>query len=498
MGKKISVPDQQPWQPSLSQPATQKQIQLPSSDWQPLPGILAPIAQKMFKGENRLDRFAIDDTYATETKNLTSSEYPALSVRPGYTRLGAAFAARILGLDAWKESEIHAISNGNWYSWNGSAWSASLASGLSTTANWSFCNFKGAYADFNLIGSNGVVVKKYDGAAVSDLGNAPAGGNFIDTHDNRLYCAVKNLVYFSALNIADDWSDTDPYVGSGAIKINDDSGKDIVGLKAGSEHLLTFFPHSSYELFGTGPDDMRMMPVAQDIGLLSNQCVVSVGGVLYWADANRIYRYTGGSRPQFDFSLPVQWYLDTMNAANRAKCCAGTNGKKFYFSLPSGTATDPDTTLEYDPQFGIWNVWKDIAPLYWAMSGNVLYFGDKDGGVNQVGGTTDSGTAIAWKWVSVPFGSRIAAQDIRWYRMWIIADIPVGSTCNVYLSALDEGDTDWTLASSVTADAGMQKKRIIVPVDTIANAGWIRVKFEGTGPVHIHEFDRQQRELPII
>jgi len=50
------------------------------------------------------------------------------------------------------------------------------------------------------------------------------------------------------LNLTEDWSDTDPYVGSATIRINDESGNNINGLKAGTEHLLTFsrMPHMNY------------------------------------------------------------------------------------------------------------------------------------------------------------------------------------------------------------------------------------------------------------
>src|SRR5690606_19805254 len=126
------------------------------------------------------------------------------------------------------------------------------------------------------------------------------------------------------------------------------------------EHLLTFFPGSVYELYGTGPDDYRMIRIAEDIGLLSDQCVATVGGVIYWADDNGIYRYTGGSRPRKDFSLPVQHYIDNMNKEYKHKCCAGTDGKRLYISLPYGSTQEPNVTLQYDPEFsGIWYVWDD-------------------------------------------------------------------------------------------------------------------------------------------
>lgn len=472
-------------------------IVIPPVNYESLPGMIPPIAQKAFKGINKLDPFSIDETFSTDTKNLTSSGFPSLKTRPGYTLLGSVFAARILGLGLWKESELHAISNANWYKWSGSAWSASLLAGISTTANWSFCNFKGGFADYNLIGSNGSMIKKYGGGAITDLVGAPAGGNYVDTHDNRVYCAKDNFVHFSALRLAEDWTDPDPYVGAGATPIETASGRNIIGLKAGAGHIVSYLPNSTHELYGTGPDDYRLVPIANDIGLISNQCVVNIAGVLYWLHETGIYRYTGGVRPKKDFSLPVQYYVDGINQTYKAKCSAGTDGKRLYISIPYGAATEPNITLEYDPEFsGIWYVWENFTALAFANSASAWYQGDSAGKVMQMGGTTDNGTAISWRWVSVPFGSRLAAQNIRWHKMWIRATVPIGSTCSIYLSKLPEGDTDWVLVKTMIPSASLQKQKAMINIASMADANYLRVKFEGSGPIAIHEFDRQSREMP--
>lgn len=473
-------------------------IKTKTTIWDTLDGVLLPQAVKMWTGVNRLDRFSIEKTFFSDVKNLTSRKYPAASVRPGYSQVGSTFAARILGLGTWKDTELHAISNGSWYRYTGGTWGSALASSLSTTANWTFCNFKGGFTDYNLLATNGVdAPKKYDGTTISDLSGAPAGGKYVDTHDNRVYMALGNQVYFSALSLAEDWSDTDPFVGAGAVPIETEAGKDIIGLRAGTGHLLAFYPRSTWELYGTGPDDFTMVNIANDIGLLSDQAVANVGGILYWADRYAIHQYRGGARPKRDFSQPVQYYINNLNGANASKACAGTDGQRFYLALPVGDSTEPDTILEYDPEFsGVWYVYEDISPLNFANAGYSLYWGDSAGKVMQLGGTDDDGSAISWRAVSVPFGSRIGAQNVRWYKLWVIVVLPIGSTCHLYLSGSDEGDSDWTLVKTLTPKSGTQKQKVIIPVGTVADAGWIRFKLEGTGPADIHEFDYQQRELP--
>jgi hypothetical protein len=466
-------------------------INVPERNWAPM-GVLSPQSIRQFKGENTLDAFSIEKTYGTRAQNVTGSEFPGMSTRPGNTAVGTVRSGRILGLGVWKDNELHAIANGTWSRYTSGAWS-DIATGLNTSAPWSFCNFQGNLAGINLLAANGVdPIKRWDGTSVSSLTDAPSNGNYIDQHDNRVYAAEGNTVHFSALRKADDWTTVDD---AGTIVVETNNGETINGMKAGSRHLMVFKPSSIHELWGTGPLNYQMTTVASDIGLLSNQCVTVIQGIPHWMDTNGIYRY-GGSRPTKDFSLPVKAYIDGLNKNVKEKACAGTDGKNLYVGIPYDTATDPDTILEYNNDFQLWTVWKSLSPLHFAqMSGN-WYFGDTAGYVRQIGGTTDNGTAITYDWVSAPFGGGSLAQKLQWYRMWYVCDVPAGSTMNVYLSPSAEGDSDWVLVKAIAAN-DLQSGRVIIPVDTVANANWVRVRLTGTGPMKVTELDYQLRELPM-
>lgn len=467
---------------------------LPKVVWQGLPGVREPIPLRVFSGVSGMDPYSIADSYATRIKNMTSHEYPALSVRPGYSQVGTTFGSFIQGLDSYKNTELHAISGGSWYKWNGTSW-VSLASGLNAAALWSFCNFKGNFGTMNMIGANGVdAPRRYDGTSVQVLAGAPAGGKFVDQHDNRVYLAVGNMVHVSALRKGDDWTTAKD---AQQIAVENDNGEDIVGLKAGAGHVVVFLPNSVHELWGTGPKDYRMQIVAEDIGLINNQCTANLGGILYFLDSRGVFRYSGGTVPSREFSILVEDYIQNMNLAAKDQCSLGTDGKKLYVSFPSAGSSFADTILEYNPQFnGIWCVWKDIQPHVFTKMGADLYIGDHSGRVLKMGGTTDNGAAISWEWVSKTFGGSSLAQNLSWYRLWYSADIPAGSTMNVHLSKSATGDSDWILVKTITS-TDKQTGKIMIPVNAVANANWLRVKFSGTGPVTIHEFDRQQRELPL-
>lgn len=191
--------------------------------------------QRQFLGINRLDPFSIQDTQASDMQNVSStiSQYPTIQTRPGFTLIGLALAARILGLFSWENVELNAISNGAWYSLVTGTWT-SRKTGLNASANWSFANFKGGFSVMNLVGANGVdAVQTYDGTTVSALTGAPAGGNFIETYAERLWCAVGNILYGSEFRVATNWttitgSDTDPV----SIMIETNNGETITAVKS--------------------------------------------------------------------------------------------------------------------------------------------------------------------------------------------------------------------------------------------------------------------------
>lgn len=270
-----------------------------------------------------------------------------------------------------------------------------------------------------------------------------------------------------------------------------------MAVKAGIGHLTLAKPNSLHELYGTSASDYRVIVVTLEIGAINNRCMININGVMYILHRTGIYKYGGGTIPSKQFSQAVQWYVDNMIQAAQGTCCLGTDGTKLYVSLPMGAAaTVPDTTLEYDPVFGIWSVWKDWSPISFAKMGADWYFGDSSGKVNKVTGTTDNGTAITWSWVSKPFGSGSLAQKIRWNRLWLVANVPAGSTLNISLSKSDSGDSDWTVVKTVAADSTLESTTVYVPVDVVANANWIRVKFSGTGPCEIKEFSRDEITIP--
>lgn len=453
-----------------------------------------------FRGVNKLDPYSINDVFSPNAINLISSKSPALTVKPGYTQLGATIGTRVLGLGVWKNTELHAIFNdGTWRKWTGFTWTT-LKSGLNTSANWAFCNIKANLGGVNLIGSNGVdAVQRYNGTTVANLSGAPTGAKFIDQHDNRLYAAVGNMVHYSGLSEADSWTlvgtpdDSSP----GNITRETNDGEDIIGLKSGVGHLTVFFPNSSHELYGTSPSDFEFITVAEDIGAINDQAIVNLGGVLYFIDETGIYQYSGGVRPRKEFSRRVQWYIDNMNKTGKSTVAIGSDGRYLYVAIPMASTTAPDTILVYDSLEDQWNVWTGLNAVHIIKMADELYMADAQGRVYKIGGTTANGVAITAKRESKPLTGESMSQNIRFTTIRLTLDKPEGSTVTVWITNQPEDDSGWVSVGTIGTN-GIQNKLVPIHPNKIIWGNYLRYKVETTGPCTIREINYDSIERAVV
>lgn len=447
-----------------------------------------PMILREFRGENKLDKFSIRDDQATESLNFTSDKAPALTVRPGFSVLGSF--GKVLGMGVWKETELHVVTaDGKWRRLNVNNTWTELASGLSTTAEWTFSNFKGNLPQISLIGSNGVdAVRVYDGTTVMNLSGAPAGAKYMTQFADRLWCAVGNEMHYSAYRMATDWTaangdDAD----AGYIIIETPDGELINSIQSGLTKLTITKPSSVHTLFGYSPSDYTMRAATLDTGQFNHKSGVTLDGWLFQLYDSGFYRFPGSGLPENSFSERIREYLTGLTTAQKSASALGTDGRKLYLSVNG-------KVIEYDPKKDTYYAWQ-LNALQFAQVGQTLYIGD-DTRILKLGGTTDGGAAISSKWVSKPFSGPSLAQGIRWLRMWLTVDLPAGSALNVYLSKSASGE-NWEQVGSVTATSDIQQKAIYVASSKVPNAKYIRFKIEGTGPYSVYEVAWEQESLPL-
>lgn len=454
----------------------------------PLTGLQDPISIRQWQGLNTYDPYSISETQLTDMSNMTTNDFPALTVRPGFSVLGT-YGTKVLGMGAWK-SELHAVFNdGTWRKLVSGTWTT-LASGLSTSAEWSFTVFQGNLTDINLIGGNGLVAKKYDGSVVSDLSGVPAGAKYITTYENRLWVALGKEIRACALDQPEEWSlfdgtDEDSY----GKEIESTRGEDVNMLSGSLAKLTIGMPNSLHELYGGVPSSFVTKLITDNVGVLNNKSASSQDGVMRIIDERSIYDYAGGNLPNQEFSQVVGDFLADMDANGSA----GSDPNVLYFR------THSSEIMVYDSRTGVgcWSRWTNIDPQFFLLLDDVMYIGDSLGRVLKLGASTsDAGSAISWYFITKPFTNPVMSQRQRWLKLWLYAEIPTGTTVNIYLSTTKDGD-DFNLVHTVTGPM-TSTDRIIIPVRSVVLQNTVRVKISGTGPATIHELVRQVRQLPLF
>lgn len=461
-------------------------LQYQASQNQPLNGMLQPIPVREFRGLNTYDPYSIDDSFFTEIQNMATDDYPAISTRLGYAIQGA-FGSRVLGMGVWRGRELHAVFNdGTWRRLIGNAWTT-LASGLNTSAEWSFTNFDGNLGGVNLIGCNGVdSMRRYNGSSVVVLNGAPSNGKYITTYQNRLWCAVGNELWSSALDQPENWNTFAGNQQDSYRKTIESSHGEDINMLSGSLYRLTIgMPSSIHLLMGSQPSDFNSRVVTDDEGVASNNAVTAREGSLSFMHKSGIYEYSAAALPDKGFSDVIRTYYGNIGTTS----AAGSDGSRQYFSTQNGE------TMVYDPRIGVWTRWMLPAPTCYANIGQDLYIGTASGQVLKLGGTLDSSSPITWRAVTKPFTNGSIAQRQRWLKMWIVAEMAVGSTLNISLSNQPSGES-WDLVSTITASSAIAQ-RIIIPVRKFALENTVRIKLEGTGWIRLHEITRQVRQLPL-
>lgn len=463
-------------------------IQYGKTENQPLTGMQDPISIRQWQGLNTFDPYSISDSQLTDMSNMSTSDYPALSVRAGYSVLGT-FGSRILGMGAWK-SELHVIANdGGWHRWNGSTWTT-LLTGLDTSAEWAFTVFQGNLDDINLVGVNGLVAKRYDGSTVVDLAGAPTGLKYITTYSNRLWGAVGKELHACALDQPEAWStfggtDEDSYVKD----MESTRGEDINLLSGSLSRLTIGMKNSIHELYGDLPSNFQVKLIVDGIGTINNKASATQEGIMRIMDERTIYDYAGGNLPSPEFSQIVGKYLSAMDG----NVVAGSDPDQLYFR----THTNEVMVFDSRTNVGAWSRWSGIDPTFFRVLDDILYIGDSAGRVLKMyTASDDAGTPISWSFTTKPFTNPTMSRRQRWIKMWLYAEIPAGTTINVYLSTTKDGN-DFNLVHTATG-TGSGVERIIIPVRSVVLENTVRVKVSGTGPAKIHELVRQVRQLSLF
>jgi hypothetical protein len=426
----------------------------------------------------------IERQEASYSRNTSTRNYPALSVAPGRTKKFGTDSSPITtpnGIGQRNNTYPHVHDGAAWKRWDGAAWQT-----VATVAN---ANSK--VLEFNTeakrytIFVDGTNRKSYDGTSVADLTDAPAT-NLYTIDDYRLYALLGSVLKCSAEGSITDWTtggSADSIVITGMIGTG-------TAIEAFNDQVICWSEQTMHILYGDDPDNFSQSQPIKN-GCIASRSVIQHNGILYFLDYGKFLSFTTGL--PIDISQKVKTYLEGINSTYKNLCVAASSGKYIYLSIPYGDdATTNNITLELDTDFGVWNV-LGSGYVDFVNIGEYLYGIDSTGVIYLLNdGTDNAGTAIAWSHITGVYNEKAVSQKKTVSDIWLIIDLPTGSTLDVSYSETIDGE-DFTSIYTATASSTEQNIRVQVPTTAMQNVDWYRLKFSGTGPCTIHSMELNLR-----
>lgn len=432
-----------------------------------------------------VESIEIKDSQTASVLNMDSSFYPTVQTREGFSLFSShtGYINRLFKfLGVWYCANSRGL-----YKQSGSSWVAVYEHGSADPNRlWDAAMFFDGSKLYFIDGS--LQLRQYDGSTLTTLSAARPGSAFIATYANRFFMAGPNdnLLWYSGLRDAADWSSTNKYTGTGKITVETQDGEKPTGLTGFNNHVILFKRYSMHKLFGEDSTNFSMtQPFG--VGCIADRTIVPTRESLFWLGPDGFYDYMGGSAP-VKISDPIKPYIESINLAYAQHCVAGTDGRFVYLSLVTGAATTPNVTLKYDLVNRSWWVESYVATAYYLDDGKTFYFATVDGRIMRMDGVMDNGATVNWHIETKPFseGDETVRKAIN--RLFVIADIEPGSTLNIDYAGGTEGG-EWVNTHSQTNGSGVIQS-IRIPVVVRTPETWYRLKLHGTGKVKIHRIIR--------
>jgi hypothetical protein len=433
--------------------------------------------------------FDIADNESSDEYGWDTDLYPAKRTAKGREEYGDSTGnvTRLL-TNFGQQHLVRALGATLQYDSGGGSWTN--ITGTWANTDWDATNFN----DLLLL-VNGTERKKWNGSTLSNIGGSPPAGAKYITNDNvRVWMAVGDTIHFSAFQDQDDWTSAE---NSGSVQYYTPNGGDITALKEYYGDKWVFKRDSMAVIKGTNYFNFALVSVSNDIGCVSFKTIKEVGDTMFWLGENDVYAHQGGKPAPI--GQKIRHYLTNINKSYLDKCCAITDGLRYYLCLVFGAATEPNVRLVYDPRYGTWDVCESDSQStlperyrYSAQLSNVAYAGDASGYTWVFNsGEVNNDEPIEWSVTTKPFDEGYPEAEKQYKEIHLQGYFPPGTTLQVAFSTSDLG-SDWTTIdyNPFGTAAVSQNKNCIIPLDSLPLTHWARFRISGSGPVELQQMQR--------
>ena len=197
-----------------------------------------------------------------------------------------------------------------------------------------------------IIFGDGLLMKKYDGTTFADLGGAPPKLRHLEVHLSKLWGTEGyNTIRYSVTGNPEDWTTVDD---AGEEVLDNPEGDPITAMKSHRDALFVWTRGAMYVVLGDDPFNFTIKPIADADGCYSHFSVAEVDGFLYWFGPEGISRYYYGAKAQVISRDWIDSIIADSDVNEHSKVSAGTDGVRYYLSLPGVTI---DREIVFDPRY---------------------------------------------------------------------------------------------------------------------------------------------------
>lgn len=424
------------------------------------------------------------DAYGWDTDAL-----PALHTRKDNDTWGASGGAQTNLLTNYGQTELlRAVGTSLQHDSGTGTWSG--ISGAFADTDWDATNFEVSGTPSVILTNGTDNVKVWNGSTLSDLSaNAPKG-KYITNDTVRIWIALNDVIYFCGFEAPSDWTSNE---NSGSVEYYTPNGGNITGLRNFYGDKYVWKKDSMCVIQGTNYYNFRLREISNFVGCVSFKTIQEVGDSLFWLGLNDVYQFKGGI--PVPIGQRIRKYLDAVNAAQVSRCFGATDGIRYFLGLVTGANTQPDTLLVYDPRYDKWQV-RSLGGnfRYAANLNNVWYMGDASGQTFKM--NTQYKSTTPWMITTKDFSEGAMEFEKEYWELHLQVYAPNGTTLTVQCST-DQGTTWTTIGNTITTRAVDQNVPVIIPLDMVPLANWIRFKISGTGEVKLYNAQRRFRLQPV-
>lgn len=443
----------------------------------------------IFTGINSFD--IKDEQSVNEYGWDTDEFYPAKSTANAPVAYGASGNARTYLLTNFGNTQlVRAV--GSTLQYNSSGTWNNISGSFSST-DWSAANF-----DINgpaLILTNGTDdVRYWNGSSLNTLSSAPRG-RIVAADNLRVFISnvpsdeSQDQIHYCAFQDATDWSSAE---NSGIVQYYTANGGPVTAMTAFGGCIWVFKKDAFALIYHTGDARAfyRLVPSSDNIGCVNAKTLVDIGSFLAWLGQDDVYIGAAGAANRI--GEPVRTFISRINQTYLSKCCAFTDGLRYYLNLVIDDASEPNIRLVYDTRFKTWQVAGiNEQYLYGVRFNNAVYAGNVGGMTYKLNAGPTTGN---WMVETKDFDRSEAEKEYNEIHVQMYA--PTGTTVTFQVST-DQGKTWQTIGDPIQGSPSAQNQNIIVPLDVVPIANWIRFRFSGTGPFRLYSFERYFKTHPV-